>query len=117
MNFKKIMHVFFTLMSLTTIAGFLYDPSSISLFIAASVNVISTLLRIGVNNVLSAELFSGSLVADLHLIPAFIAFEIYHLFEMTMALVIGALLANIFTTCLIMIEAAKSKHSEYDEEY
>jgi len=115
MNFVKITHVFFTLMSLTTIAGFLYHPSPVLLFVAASINVIATLLRIGVSNVLSAELFAGSLVADLHLIPAFIAFEIYHLEETSIALAIGSLIASIFTVCLIFIEASKSKseHEDY----
>ena len=71
MNWGKVVYIFFALMSLTTTAGFLYDKNEIALFIAASVNLISTLLKIGVKNIFAAELFASSLVADLHLIPAF----------------------------------------------
>ena len=73
MQWGKVFYVFFALMSLTTSASFLYEDSLVALFIAGSVNMISTILKIGVRNVLSAELLAGSLVADLHLIPAFFA--------------------------------------------
>ena len=71
MDWGKVTYIFFSLMSLTTTAGFLYEPNAIALFIAAGVNVISTILKIGVRNLLAAELLASSLVADLHLIPAF----------------------------------------------
>ena len=76
MQWGKVFYIFFTLMSLTTSAAFLYDEALVALFVAGSVNVISTILKIGVRNTLSAELLAGSLVADLHLIPAFFALEI-----------------------------------------
>ena len=107
MNFKKVIYVFFTLMSLTTIAGFLYDQNAISLFIAATINIISTMLKIGVNNTLAAEQMSGSLVADLHLIPAFILFTIYGNTQASIALVIGAVIATVFSALLILIESSK----------
>ena len=75
MDWGKVIYVFFSLMSLTSIAGFLYEHSSVALFVAASLNLVSTILKIGVRNLLSAELLAGSLVADLHLIPAFFAFS------------------------------------------
>jgi len=71
MRWGKVFYIFFTLMSLTTSAGFLYEDSLFALFLAGSINMVSTVLKIGVRNVLSAELLAGSLVADLHLIPAF----------------------------------------------
>ena len=43
-------------------------------FVAASINLVSTLLKIGVKNLLSAELFASSLVADLHLYTSFCYF-------------------------------------------
>ena len=71
MDWGKVTYIFFSLMSLTTTAGFLYEQNEIALFIAAGVNVISTILKLGVKNLLAAELLASSLVADLHLIPAF----------------------------------------------
>jgi len=109
MEWSKVTYVFFILMSLTSTAGFLYEHTSLSLFIAASLNIISTVLKIGVRNILAAELFAGSLVADLHLIPAFIALEIYGKLDMAIALAIGAVIANIFSIGLVLIESAKAK--------
>jgi hypothetical protein len=109
MNWGKVFYMFFTLMSLTTSAAFLYENSIVALFIAGSVNVISTLLKIGVRNLLSAELLAGSLVADLHLIPAFFALEFYGNDQIAVGLVIGAVVANIYTIIVTMIESAKEK--------
>ncbi|HHD79170.1 MAG TPA: hypothetical protein ENK98_06005 [Epsilonproteobacteria bacterium] len=109
MNWGKVFYMFFTLMSLTTSAAFLYENSIVALFIAGSVNVISTLLKIGVRNLLAAELLAGSLVADLHLIPAFFALEFYNNDKIAVGLVIGAVIANIYTIIVTMIESAKEK--------
>ncbi|MEA1920715.1 MAG: DUF6394 family protein [Campylobacterota bacterium] len=107
MDWGKVIYVFFTLMSLTSTAGFLYEHSSIVLFIAASLNLVSTILKIGVRNLLSAELFASSLVADIHLIPAFIYMEIIGNIEWAIALAIGALIANVFSIILVFIESSK----------
>jgi len=112
MDWGKVTYIFFSLMSLTTAAGFIYEPNSIALFLAASVNVISTLLKIGVRNLLAAELLASSLVADLHLIPAFIVLTFYNNTQMAIALAIGAIVANIFSVALALIESAKSKDEE-----
>ncbi len=109
MNWGKVFYMFFTLMSLTTSAAFLYEHSIVALFIAGSVNVISTLLKIGVRNLLSAELLAGSLVADLHLLPAFFAFQFYGNDLLATGLVIGAVIANLYTIVISMIESAKEK--------
>jgi len=109
MNWGKVFYIFFTLMSLTTSAAFLYENSIVALFIAGSVNMISTLLKLGVRNLLSAELLAGSLVADLHLIPAFFALEFYGNNVLSTGLVIGAVVANIYTIIISMIESAKEK--------
>ncbi len=107
MDWGKVVYVFFTLMSLTSTAGFLYEHNSMVLFVAASLNLVSTILKIGVRNLLSAELFASSLVADIHLIPAFIYFEIIGNMEWAVALAIGALIANVFSIILVFIESSK----------
>lgn len=114
MNWGKVIYIFFALMSLTTISGFLYAQNEVALFIAMSVNLISTLLKIGVRNLLAAETFASSLVADLHLIPAFVVYEIYGNVEKDMyiliqSLVIGAVVANAFSLILVLIDANKQQ--------
>jgi len=112
MDWGKVIYVFFSLMSLTSIAGFLYDNTATALFVAAAVNLISTILKIGVRNLLSAELLASSLVADLHLIPAFVYLVIIGDTNWAVALAIGALIANIFSMGLVYIESSKT-HEEY----
>jgi len=112
MDWGKVIYVFFSLMSLTSIAGFLYENTATALFVAAAVNLISTILKIGVRNLLSAELLASSLVADLHLIPAFVYLVIIGDSSWAVALAIGALIANIFSMGLVYIESSKT-HEEY----
>ena len=109
MKWGKVFYIFFALMSLTTSAAFLYENSLLALFIAGSVNVVSTILKMGVRNVLSAELLAGSLVADLHLIPAFFALKFFQADTLAVGLVIGAVIANVYTLIISMIESAKEK--------
>ena len=109
MDWGKVVYVFFTLMSLTSTAGFLYEHTAVALFVAASLNLVSTILKLGVRNLLSAELLASSLVADLHLIPAFIYLELMDNTEWAIALAIGALIANIFSMALVMIESSKTR--------
>ncbi len=107
MDWGKVVYIFFALMSLTTTAGFLYDHNVIALFIAASINLISTLLKIGIKNVLAAELFASSLVADLHLIPAFLYEQLAGNTEAAIAMAIGGVIANTFSMMLVLIESSK----------
>lgn len=119
MNWGKVIYIFFALMSLTTTAGFIYAQNELALFAAASANAISTILKIGVRNFLAAETFSSSLVADLHLIPALIIYQVYKVPEQNIAeqdvflliqsLAIGAVIANIFSLILVLIDASKQK--------
>lgn len=109
MNWGRVVHIFFALMSLTTITGYLYAHSNIALFIAASINLISTILKIGVKSILTAEIFASSLVADLHLIPAFVIIIVSGDTVLAYTLVIGAFVANIFALALLLIESAKTK--------
>jgi hypothetical protein len=112
MDWGKVTYIFFSLMSLTTTAGFLYEPNAIALFIAAGVNVISTILKLGVKNLLAAELLASSLVADLHLIPAFMVLTFMHDVPLATSLAIGAVVANIFSIALALIESAKSQDKD-----
>jgi hypothetical protein len=112
MDWGKVTYIFFSLMSLTTTAGFLYEPNAIALFVAAGVNVISTILKLGVRNLLSAELLASSLVADLHLIPAFMVLTFTNDLPLTISLAIGAVVANVFSVSLALIESAKSQDKE-----
>ena len=112
MDWGKVTYIFFSLMSLTTTAGFLYEPNTIALFVAAGVNVISTILKLGVKNLLAAELLASSLVADLHLIPAFLVLTFTNDLPLTISLAIGAVVANIFSIALALIESAKNQDKE-----
>lgn len=109
MDWGKVVYVFFSLMSLTSTAGFIYEHSAVSLFVAASLNLVSTFLKLGVRNLLSAELLASSLVADLHLIPAFIYLELMGNLEWAIALAIGALISNVFSMGLVFIESSKTR--------
>ncbi len=113
MDWGKVIFVFFTLMSMTSTVGYLYDNNSLILFIAAMVNVISTILKVGVRNLLAAEMLASSIVADLHLIPAF--FYSYYVQDasVAMALALGAFAANIFSIILVLIESARTRDTEY----
>jgi len=112
MNWGKVFYIFFTLMSLTTSISFLFEHSVIALFAAASINMISSLLKLGVRNLLSAELLAGSLVADLHLLPAFLMFQFgsanIHK-DLITGLVVGAIIANTYTIIISIVESAKTK--------
>ncbi|MDR1976431.1 MAG: DUF6394 family protein [Campylobacteraceae bacterium] len=109
MDWGKVIYIFFALMSLTTTAGFLYEQNEIVLFVAMSINLISTFLKIGIKNTLSAELLASSLVADLHLIPAFLILEISHNINVVIALAIGAIVANLFSLILVIVESARAR--------
>jgi hypothetical protein len=109
MDWGKVIYIFFALMSLTTTAGFLYEQNEIALFIAMSINLISTFLKIGIKNTLSAELLASSLVADLHLIPAFLILEISGNINVVIALSIGAIIANLFSMILVIVESARAR--------
>ena len=50
MDWGKVTFVFFILMSLTFTVGFLVEQSLVMLFIAGGVNILSTILKIGVRS-------------------------------------------------------------------
>ena len=113
LNWGKVFYIFFTLMSLTTSVSFLFEDTALALFAAASINFISTLLKLGVRNLLAAELLSGSLVADFHLIPAFLWYQFGNAMgvhdKLLLGLVVGAIIANVYTLIISIVESAKTK--------
>jgi hypothetical protein len=112
MNWSKVSYIFFSLMSLTTTVGFIYEPYIIALILAVIVNIISTLLKIGVKYSLSTQLLASSFVADLHLIPALIIFIYSDNHFIVIALAVGAVVANLYSIVLTLIESAKIKEVE-----
>lgn len=113
MDWGRVFFIFFSLMSLTSIVGYVYDPSLTMLFSAAAVNFISTTLKIGVKSQLSSEMLASSLVVDLHLVPAFIFLQFTQDAKVANALAVGALAASVFSVALMLIECAKSKDVDY----
>lgn len=113
MDWGRILFIFFTLMSLTSTVGFLYESNIVLLFLATAINFISTTLRIGTKKILSSELFASSIVADFHLIPAFLWYQIFGDLYVAYALTLGALVANVFSICIILIESAKARDNDY----
>lgn len=112
MNWGKVVYIFFTLMSLTTSVSFLFENSVVALFAAASINLISTILKLGIRNLLSAELLAGSLVADLHLLPAFFIYQFGNTETnsgLITGLIIGAIISNFYTLIISIVESAKTK--------
>jgi len=112
LNWGKVFYIFFTLMSLTTSVSFLFENSVVALFAAGSINLISSILKLGVRNLLAAELLAGSLVADLHLLPAFFIYQFgnseTHSGLIT-GLVVGAIISNLYTLVISIVESAKTK--------
>ncbi len=109
MDWGKVIFIFFTLMSLTTTIGYLFEQNEIALFVAASINLVSTLLKLGVKNVFSAELFASSLVADLHLLPALYFELVKDDASNAVMFAIGAVVANVFSMALVLVESSKTK--------
>lgn len=111
MNWGKVIYIFFTLMSLTTSVSYLFEHNVVALFAAGSINLVSTILKLGVRNLLSAELLAGSLVADLHLLPAFLMAYLGDTEQsnLIVGLVSGAIIANVYTLVISIVESAKTK--------
>ncbi len=113
MDWGKIIFIFFTLSSATSTAGFLYSPDITILFVAVALNLIATTLKIGVRKKLSSELFASSIVADIHLLPAFGILQVLHNEKLAYVFVIGAMLANIFSLILLLIESAQKNDTDF----
>ncbi len=114
MDWGKVGTAFFVMMSLTTTVGFVYDGDPYELIASVSFNLIATLLKLGSKKTLSAELLATSLAADLHLIPALIFYEMGLRETLIEALAWGALVANVFSVVILIIETVlESKEEEW----
>jgi len=113
MDWGKVGTTFFIMMSLTTTVGFVYDGDPYELIASVVFNLIATILKLGSKKTLSAELLATSLAADLHLIPALIFYEVGMRETLIEALAWGALVANVFSVIIVIIETvleAKEEH-------
>lgn len=123
MNPEKVVFGFFIVMSLTLNFGFclgdIDNPDYHSVYELAAaifVNLVATILKFGDRSQVGAVLLSTSLVADLQLFAAAIIWAIALHVEQTgitpsvmvsiVSLAAGAMLANIISVLLLVIETA-----------
>lgn len=121
MNLEKVIFAFFIVFALTLNFGFfigdIANPvhhSSYELFAAIVVSLIATILKFGDRTHLGAVLLATSLVADLQLIAAALVWGIAdhisgegvtpHIMALIVSLSGGALLANITSVVLLVVE-------------
>ena len=127
MNLEKVVFSFFMILALTLNFGFFYgevtDPDHhnvYELFAVLVVNLIATVLKFGDRSQMGAMLLATSLVAMVQLISAALVwtFAVHindtGLTPSAVATIVslsgGAVLANIISVILLMIEAAMLRH-------
>ncbi len=123
MNFEKVLFGFFVLLALTLNFGFVMgdidNPEHhhvYELFAALVVSLIATVLKFGDRSHIGAVLLATSLVADLHLVAAALVWGVANHITYTggepgtvssvVSLAGGALLANLASVVLLIIETA-----------
>ena len=127
MNFEKVLFAFFILLALTLNFGFFIGDMSnpdhhnvFELFAALVVSLIATLMKFGDKSHVGTVLLASSLVADLQLITACLVWGIavygmnHALNDHTMASIVslsgGALLANLVSCVILIIETSSHRH-------
>lgn len=127
MNLEKVVFSFFMILALTLNFGFFYgdvdNPAHhniYELFAVIVVNLIATVLKFGDRSQMGAMLLATSLVAVVQLVSAAIVWTFaIHIQETgltptVLATIVslsgGAVLANIISVILLMIEAAMLRH-------
>ena len=123
MNLEKVVFGFFILLALTLNFGFflgeidnVHHHNVYELFAAIVVSLIATVLKFGERTQIGAVLLASSLVADLQLIAAALVWTIaVHVTDVgltpaVMASIVslsgGALLANLVSSVLLVVETA-----------
>lgn len=122
MNLKRVLFAFFVLLALSLNFGFFYGDidnaahhSVFELFGAIVINLIATVLKFGERSHIGALLLASSLVADVGLLAAaavmayahhVAAAHAAHFVALEVSLAGGALLANIVSVTLMVIEAS-----------
>lgn len=126
MNLEKVVFAFFTLLALTLNFGFflgeMTDPDQhnvYELFAAIFVSLVATIMKFGDRTQLGAVLLATSLVADLQLVAAAVlwgAAEHVMSIGLTPAITAsivslsgGALLANIVSVVLLIVETVMAR--------
>lgn len=122
MSFDKILFAFVIVLALTLNVGFvigdierieLHDPYELALAIAVS--LIATVMKFGDRSLLGSTMLATSLVADVQLIAAAVVWGVASLGEATISthaaatvvsLATGAMIANIVSVVLLVIETA-----------
>lgn len=127
MNFEKVVFGFFVLLAATLNFGFWYgdiaDPrvhNPAELYLSVVVNLIAVILKFGDRTQIGAIHLATSLVATLQLIAATVVY-IYasevstlgmdvHAISSVVSLCAGALMANIVSVVLLVVETASFRH-------
>ena len=124
MNLEKVVFSFFMILALTLNFGFFYGEigdaghyNVYELFAVIVVNLIATIMKFGDKSQMGAMLLATSLVAMVQLIAASIVWVFAEHLQQTgltpstvstiVALSGGAMLANIISVILLMIEASR----------
>ncbi|MBF0589689.1 MAG: hypothetical protein HQL53_11235 [Magnetococcales bacterium] len=105
MDWRMVWTTFFLLMALTTTVSYLFHGNGYELIVAVCMNLIATTLKLGARRTTGAMTMAASLVADIHLIPAMGAFYILQNLGLATALAWGAVVANVVSVLLLIIEA------------
>jgi len=123
MNLEKVVFGFFVLLAATLnfgyVTGDIGNPEHhnvIELYAAVAVNIIATILKFGDRTQIGAIHLATSLVATIQLIAAAMAWIWYtqiivepmtmHSMSSVVSLALGALLANVVSVVLMIIETA-----------
>lgn len=124
MNPEKVIFAFFILLALTLNFGFFLGEmdnpdhhNAYELFAAIVVSLIATVMKLGERTHIGAVLLASSLVADLQLLAAAVVWGVaVHVVDVgltpaVMASIVslsgGALLANIVSTVVVLIETSR----------
>lgn len=127
MNTEKVLFAFFILLALTVNFGFFIGEmdnpdhhDAYELFAAIVVSLIATVMKLGERTHIGAVLLASSLVADLQLLAAAIVWGVAvyttdtGLTPAVMASVVslsgGALLANLVSVVVVLIETSRFRH-------
>lgn len=122
MSSERVLFAFVIVLALTLNVGFVAgDINDVAhhnvyeLFAAVVVSLIATIMKFGDRSALGSSMLATSLVADLQLIAAAVAWGIYnesgvalgaHHSATVVSLAIGAVVANVVSVVLLVIEMA-----------
>ncbi|MEO8123392.1 MAG: DUF6394 family protein [Burkholderiales bacterium] len=122
MSTERVLFAFVIVLALTLNVGFVTGEIAeighhnvYELFAAIVVNLIATIMKFGDRSALGSTMLATSLVADLQLIAAAVAWGIYSQFGMSLSehqsatvvsLATGAVVANVVSVVLLVIEMA-----------